>query len=257
LCYTSRLMCSVAHAAPLVHHARCLHACDVTGDGTFRKYRDKWRHWQPHQGRQLHSLQVQIAVRGLALLKVGGLLSYSTCSLNPMEDESVVAELLRRTAGTVEVVDVSGRLDGLATWPGMPSWQVLTDKLEVLASYADVASLPGEEARRYRRSMWPPPPSSPISASLRRCQRLLPHANNTGGFFVCILKKTAAWPPPRCRQEDSLRAACGTTSAARSAQGGAARGVGWPRPPVASPRPVLHRLSAQDSEALMQGLVSG
>eukprot|EP00961_Rhodomonas_salina_P277728 3753065-Rhodomonas_salina.1 len=45
--------------------------CDVpcSGDGTFRKYRDKWGHWQAHQGRQLHSLQLQIALRAIALLK--------------------------------------------------------------------------------------------------------------------------------------------------------------------------------------------
>lgn len=47
--------------------------CDVpcSGDGTFRKYRDKWGHWLPHQGRALHSLQIQIALRAASLLKVG------------------------------------------------------------------------------------------------------------------------------------------------------------------------------------------
>ena len=46
---------------------------------------------------------MQIALRALAILKVGGQLSYSTCSLNPMEDESVVAALLLVCAGAVEV----------------------------------------------------------------------------------------------------------------------------------------------------------
>jgi 16S rRNA C967 or C1407 C5-methylase (RsmB/RsmF family) len=40
--------------------------------------------------------QLTIAKRGLQLLKPGGLLVYSTCSLSPYEDEAVVAELLRR-----------------------------------------------------------------------------------------------------------------------------------------------------------------
>ena len=112
-------------------------AC-LTGDGTFRKYRDKWRHWQAHQGRQLHSLQVQIGMRGLSLLKVGGLMSYSTCSLNPMEDEAVVATLLERCGGSVEVVDCRGKLPGFATRPAMTHWQVLTDALVPLPSYASV-----------------------------------------------------------------------------------------------------------------------
>eukprot|EP00854_Cymbomonas_tetramitiformis_P027736 gene27736-34244_t len=45
--------------------------CDVpcSGDGTFRKYRDKWGHWLPHMGRGLHSLQLQIAIRAIGLLK--------------------------------------------------------------------------------------------------------------------------------------------------------------------------------------------
>ncbi len=42
------------------------------------------------------------------MLAVGGTLVYSTCSLNPIEDEAVVAELLRRFAGVLELVDVSG-----------------------------------------------------------------------------------------------------------------------------------------------------
>jgi 16S rRNA C967 or C1407 C5-methylase (RsmB/RsmF family) len=71
--------------------------CDVpcSGDGTFRKYRDKWGHWEAHLGRQLHSLQLQIAVRAASLLKRGGVMAYSTCSMNPLEDEAVVAALLK------------------------------------------------------------------------------------------------------------------------------------------------------------------
>ena len=54
-------------------------------------------------------------------------------------------------------------------------------------------SLGAKEAKRYRASMWPPT-ASHITHGLRRCQRLLPHLNNTGGFFVAILRKTRALP---------------------------------------------------------------
>ena len=32
---------------------------------------------------------------------------------------------------------------------------------------------------------------------LHRCMRVLPHANDTGGFFVALLRKTNAQPPPQ------------------------------------------------------------
>ena len=52
--------------------------CDVpcSGDGTMRKHPEKWRSWSPHLGRELHSRQLQIALRAMALLKVGGLMIF-------------------------------------------------------------------------------------------------------------------------------------------------------------------------------------
>lgn len=38
-------------------------------------------------------------------LQVGGKMVYSTCSLNPIEDEAVVAEVLRRCGGNLELED--------------------------------------------------------------------------------------------------------------------------------------------------------
>lgn len=70
---------------------------------------------------------------------------YSTCSFNPLEDEAVVMELLRRcngifhsrylykvifkwnyiyTIGAVSVVDVSGQLPDLKRSQGKTSWKV-------------------------------------------------------------------------------------------------------------------------------------
>lgn len=61
--------------------------CDVpcSGDGTFRKNPNLWLSWDPHFGIGLHCLQLSIAIRGLQMLKVGGLMVYSTCALNPVE----------------------------------------------------------------------------------------------------------------------------------------------------------------------------
>lgn len=39
--------------------------CDVpcSGDGTFRKYPVKWKHWDPSLGRRLHHTQIQVVAR--------------------------------------------------------------------------------------------------------------------------------------------------------------------------------------------------
>lgn len=113
--------------------------CDVpcSGDGTLRKAPDIWRKWNAGMGNGLHRLQLEIAMRGISLLKVGGRMVYSTCSMNPVENEAVVAEILRRSGGSVELVDVSLELPELIRRPGLKTWKV-KDKGLWLASYKDV-----------------------------------------------------------------------------------------------------------------------
>ena len=52
--------------------------CDVpcSGDGTVRKQPEVFARWEPLLGLRLHALQLQIAMRGAALLRVGGMMAY-------------------------------------------------------------------------------------------------------------------------------------------------------------------------------------
>ncbi|GAA0145806.1 RNA methyltransferase [Lithospermum erythrorhizon] len=195
--------------------------CDVpcSGDGTLRKAPDIWRKWNPGLGNGLHGLQVQIAMRGLSLLKVGGRMVYSTCSMNPVEDEAVVAEVLRRCGGSVELVDVSAELPELVRRPGLKKWRV-QDKGMWLTSYRDVTKLrrggvvPGmfPSGKSYEDTMkqdssitngiqMTDDTVSTISdleeiseLPLERCMRIVPHDQNTGAFFIAVLQKLSPLP---------------------------------------------------------------
>lgn len=114
--------------------------CDVpcSGDGTMRKNPMIWQRWNTNAAIALHVLQILIATRGIQLLKPGGLMVYSTCSMSPVEDEAVVAELLR-THPDLELVDAReciarshGLPEGVAppafrARAGLHHWHVLDD----------------------------------------------------------------------------------------------------------------------------------
>lgn len=97
-----------------------------TGDGAIRKLPVKWEKWHTNDGLGIHSLQVQILMRSLNLCKVGGSVLYSTCSINPIEDEAVIAEVFSRlNCEALELVDIHGQLKGLKGRKGLKSWPVL------------------------------------------------------------------------------------------------------------------------------------
>ena len=61
-----------------------------SGDGTIRKNMTIWTSWNRKYSYVLFPTQLKILLRGLFLLEEGEELCYSTCSLNPIENECVV-----------------------------------------------------------------------------------------------------------------------------------------------------------------------
>uniref|UniRef100_A0A8C5ZQM7 tRNA (cytosine(34)-C(5))-methyltransferase n=1 Tax=Marmota marmota marmota TaxID=9994 RepID=A0A8C5ZQM7_MARMA len=168
--------------------------CDVpcSGDGTMRKNIDVWKKWTTLNSLQLHGLQLRIATRGAEQLAEGGRMVYSTCSLNPIEDEAVIASLLEKSEGALELADVSAELPGLKWMPGVTQWKVMTRDGQWFADWADV---PHSRHTQIRPTMFPPKEPEKLEAMhLERCLRILPHHQNTGGFFVAVLVKKSSMP---------------------------------------------------------------
>ncbi|XP_053449147.1 RNA cytosine C(5)-methyltransferase NSUN2 [Nycticebus coucang] len=187
-----RLLVDVGGRKEVLFYDRIL--CDVpcSGDGTMRKNIDVWKKWSTLNSLQLHGLQLRIATRGAEQLAEGGRMVYSTCSLNPIEDEAVIASLLEKSEGALELADVSSELPGLKWMPGITQWKVMTKDGQWFTDWDDV---PHSRHTQIRPTMFPPKEPAKLQAMyLERCLRILPHHQNTGGFFVAVLVKKSSMP---------------------------------------------------------------
>ncbi|KAF9131274.1 hypothetical protein BGX30_013180 [Mortierella sp. GBA39] len=199
---------------------RVLADVPCSGDATLRKNPMVWTKWTHGGAMGLHQTQVTILQRGVQMLKVGGRIVYSTCSFNPMENEAVVAEMLNRANGSLELVDVSHELPLLKRRPGLSSWKMFTKEGQVVEKFEDV---PADAKGRFYPSMWAPANAGELH--LERCLRIYPHLQDTGGFFVAVLKKTAPFVVPnpgRAAAADAAAEAAEAAAAATAASSAAA-----------------------------------
>jgi len=109
---------------------RILADVPCSGDGTTRKNVNLWQDWTPGSALGLYVTQVRILVRALQMLKVGGRVVYSTCSMNPVENEAVIASAIERCGGLekVELLPTSDQLPLLKRKAGLKDWSVM-DKM--------------------------------------------------------------------------------------------------------------------------------
>ncbi|OWF56488.1 tRNA (cytosine(34)-C(5))-methyltransferase [Mizuhopecten yessoensis] len=181
--------------------------CDVpcSGDGTMRKNFDIWEKWSMNQAMNLHRQQTKILRRGLELLEVGGRLVYSTCSFNPVEDEAVIAAMLDQCKGSVEMVDVSSELPGLKYVRGLTSWKLFFGGLDQGQWYETYEAAKEDKVNNMNPTFFCPPADVAKALHLDRCVRVLPHHQDTGGFFIAVLTKKThlPWQPPPKDTESS------------------------------------------------------
>lgn len=170
---------------------RILADVPCSGDGTMRKNPDIWCKWTPANGNNLHGIQFRIAKRGLEMLAVGGKMVYSTCSLNPIENEAVLHRILMETGDSVHLVDGREFLPGLKCDPGMSHWLPGSKDMKFYKSFEDV---PENWQTQIRPKMFPPKPEDAHKFNLEKSMRILPHHQDTGGFFVAVLQKVKPLP---------------------------------------------------------------
>jgi NOL1/NOP2/sun family putative RNA methylase len=130
---------------------RVLVDAPCSGTGTVRKSLKTLLIWNPRMTVCFAREQKKLIETGFNNLKKGGVLVYSTCSLEPEEDEEVVSFLLdKHTDAKIEEIN----LDGLKRSPA-------------------VLEFNGEK----------------YNPEVRHCLRLWPQDNDTEGFFVAKIKK--------------------------------------------------------------------
>jgi len=120
-----------------------------TGEGTLRKSPKTFQMWNKNMIKKIAGIQRKLAESAVKLLKPGGTMIYSTCTLSPEENEAIVNNLLKKFNVKIEKVTLP-----LKFRKGVCNWE-------------------GEE----------------FDKSCENCLRVYPQDNDTDGFFLAKIKK--------------------------------------------------------------------
>jgi NOL1/NOP2/sun family putative RNA methylase len=129
---------------------RILVDAPCSGTGTIRKSLKTLRMWNPNMIRRLAGTQKQLICQAFSCLKKGGTMVYSTCSLEPEEDEAVIDYFLSKCGDA---------------------------KLEEI----EIDIKRGEPVMEFDGNTYNP--------EVKKCLRIWPQDNDTEGFFVVKIKK--------------------------------------------------------------------
>jgi len=215
--------------------------CDVpcSGDGTLRKLSGgEWKKWTIREAMTLHKLQVRLLARALMAVKRGGRVLFSTCSLNPIENEAVVVEAIRQCTNITDAYRILPLPDVIdedeERWDrcaGAVDWVVPDSKFSagspiVYERYDDVPSGSRKGKGVPTRSMFPPKTrrckvvgacscqdrseegasndclnealADDLEATLPNAARILPQHLDSGGFFCSLIERLEATYYPVC-----------------------------------------------------------
>ena len=144
-----------------------------SGTGTIRKSLKTLKIWNPDMVRRLAGTQRQLIDTAFNILKENGTLVYSTCSLEPEEDEAVIDFLLNKYDNAkiekIELKCQKSKISEHAQEPHVRDRRFLTGlkRSPVILEFEDKV----------------------YSKKIKDCLRIWPQDNDTEGFFVCKIRK--------------------------------------------------------------------
>ena len=163
---------------PEFGYDRILVDAPCTGTGTTRKNPHVWSRWKPSGGRSMQKLQIDILSRATKLVKSGGRIVYSTCSLDPIENEAVVAEVLRNDP-SLKLISAHDLIPKLLASEGMTQWPVLSDECSIVQNEQEEDNFLS-------------PSEKEIIDALPLCMRVWNDESTAGGFFLAVIEKKSS-----------------------------------------------------------------
>jgi 16S rRNA C967 or C1407 C5-methylase (RsmB/RsmF family) len=156
-----------------------------SGDGRLGRDPSQWRKWHPRQCLGFFCQQVDLLMRAIAVTAPGGRIVYSTCTMNPIENEAVVVAVLR--SGLIELEEPPAFAKQHLS-PGVLRWSVPTPAGGFYSS-ADEAEKDGD-AEAVRELFCAEDDNTLREITARCCRRVMPHAQpGEEAFFVVSMKK--------------------------------------------------------------------
>ena len=129
----------------------------------------------------MQKLQIDILSRATKLVKSGGRVVYSTCSLDPIENEAVVAEVLRNDS-SLKLISAHDLIPKLLASEGMTQWPVLSDECSIVQNEQEEDNFLS-------------PSEKEIIDTLPLCMRVWNDESTAGGFFLAVIEKNSYLEP--------------------------------------------------------------
>ena len=100
-----------------------------SGDGTLRKNKMVRKKWKIEFGLENHFTQIKILDNAIRQCKNDGFIIYSTCAINPIENEAVVCYILEKYKDEIELVNCGKKLKEMKIKfrEGLIKWKVCVD----------------------------------------------------------------------------------------------------------------------------------